>query len=197
MLSRWKPRGKSLADALATPEIHEVQLVEMLERGVNRTDFGGSIIVELGYSWSAWNGVSSAQAGLSVRCGAFAAEKGVPNAVVVNFPNPSEEAALYERATIAAMVGGVVRAWSPEWAVATSDQLRRSRTRTGSQPIVGWMTYLGSGRPVPKAIPGAEVTSLGDGTMVVVAEEWAQVTSMAVGAVADELEASDALRPLV
>src|SRR5258708_4075060 len=40
--------------------------------GVNRRDFGGEVIVELGFDFSAWNGwKADLPASLSVYCGAF------------------------------------------------------------------------------------------------------------------------------
>lgn len=174
VLSQWKPKGRSLSKALATPvvEVRESRLAELLEHGVNRSEMDGTIISELGYSWAMWNGLSGAAAGVGVLCSATTANIGVPNSFVLELPHPSEEVAapLYERERMAALLGAVTNAWNPAWAVVTSPGLRGARAWQRAQPQVGWMTYLGADRSVPSGLTGAEVAPMGEGTFIIVAK---------------------------
>lgn len=197
-LSQWKAKGRSEAEAVANPHVEESRLVELLEGGVNRRDTDGSVIAELGYSWSAWNGVSMAAAALALTCGATAAEHGILNSFVLDLPDPSDEGVeLYRPETMTATLAAVARAWSPDFATVTSHGLRETIGYKPAHPVVGWMTYLGPGRPVPARLVGADVVPMGEGTTVIAARDWESISSPQVRAIADQLDRAGALRAVV
>lgn len=82
LLARWKPKGRTRMGPVSGDEVVASQLVDVLGRGVNRRDADGSVIEELGWSWSAWNGLSRSPAAVSVQCGATTFSVGVLNSFV-------------------------------------------------------------------------------------------------------------------
>ena len=116
-LSRWyKPLASRKERLRELP--HDVDgLLPLL--GVNRRDFGGEVIVELGFDFSAWNGwKADIPASLSVDCGAFSPV--VSNSAVVSFdPEASPTFGLLQEILRAA-----VTAFDPEDGVVVSDATR-------------------------------------------------------------------------
>lgn len=197
VLARWKPKAYRLDDALAAAEIPLSRLSEMFERGVNRRDSDGEVIPELGFSWSAWNGMPDTGASVGISCGVWAER--IPNSFVLSLPDPTDEpaASLYQREVIERALSAVVEAWDPEWAVATSHVLRESRPWKPWQPVVGWVTYLGPGRAVPPGLAGAEVSPIAAGSMISLSKPWEDVSPADIDDLAVALERSGALAPMV
>ena len=197
VLGQWKPKGRSSWEALFAADIPEERLLEMFQGGVNRRDYGGGALPELGYSLSAWNGVLSTPAAISVTCGAFAARAGVLNSFVLDLPNPSNGpvAALYDPENMEEILSAVIRSWAPDWAVVTSHGLRAAHPRKPAQPVVGWFTYLGSSRTVPDELPGGLVRRLHGGSLVTVEKGWEAVQPADVLDIADALDDAGALSP--
>ena len=116
-LSRWyKPLGSRKESLRELPRDVD-GLLPLL--GVNRRDFGGEVIVELGYDFSAWNGwKADVPASLSIGCGAFS--PGISNRAVVSFdPEASPTLDLLQ-----GILRAAVTAFDPEEGVVVSDATR-------------------------------------------------------------------------
>lgn len=198
LLARWKPKGRTRMEAVSGDEVVASQLVEVLGRGVNRRDADGSVIEELGWSWSAWNGMSRSPAAVSVLCGATTSSVGVLNSFVLRLPDPSDDGAsgLYERQAAIDVVLAISEAWEPDFAVVTSNELRELLDRNAERPVVGWVNYLASTRPVPPAIAGAELWPAGAGTVLALQKPWAAIGPKDVEAFAEVLDRAGALSPI-
>jgi len=74
---------------------------------------------------------------------------GVGNAVVITLPEDDEVAAeLYRPGTPRAMLATLAESWQPERAAWTSNGLRSMQQSKPSDPVVCWLTYLGSPRRI-------------------------------------------------
>jgi hypothetical protein len=96
------------------------------------------------FIFGAWTGhVEEDRGGMvTLVCGSPA--EGAPNNVLLYFPS---EGPGTERLLTLPVLTGVMRAmalaWEPDWAVATSDDLRGSLSRKGfAGTFVGWLTYI-------------------------------------------------------
>lgn len=190
-LSGWRSKGRSRSEALASPVVAPVDLIGLLEAGVNRRDSDGSVIPELGMRWSAWNGNTAFAASVSVTCGACAAQGGVLNSFVLKLPEASRPGAEDVYGAAEELLAGVVEAWEPEWAVLTSHELRESLGLEAGQPVVGWLTYLGPGR-------GAGVLGTGfkSGTLIRAGDSWEGVATSDLSSVVEVLGKAGALGPI-
>lgn len=177
LLDGWRPKGRSQAEAIAQETVDVERLADLLRRGAQRRDAGGAPMPELGFRAALWNGVSSAAATLSVTCGSTT--PAVPNTCVVGLPAPgpsTEE--LYHRPAVEDLVRGLVDAWSPDWAVATSHRLRNATAAGATGPSLGWLTYLAGIDAVPEADSAFMATPApSGGVLVALADEWSDVDS--------------------
>jgi hypothetical protein len=198
IFGRWKPKGGTGMEALSGDEVVASQLVDALGRGVNRRDADGSVIEELGWSWSAWNGMSRSPAAVSLLCGATTGSVGVLNSIVLQLPDPSDEGArgLYERQAAIDVLLAISGAWEPDFAVVTSNELRELLDRNSDRPVVGWVNYLASARPVPQVIAGVDLLLTTAGTVLALQKPWATVGPKDVEALAGVLDRSGALSPI-
>lgn len=190
-LSGWRPKGRSRSEALASPAVAAVDLIGLLEAGVNRRDSDGSVMPELGMRWSAWNGNTAFAASVSVTCGACATEAGVLNSFVLKLPEATRPGAEGVYSAADELLAGVVEAWEPEWAVLTSHELRESLGLDAGQPVVGWLTYLGPGRDT-----GGLGTGFGLGTLIRASDSWEAVVTSDLSPVIEELAEAGALGPV-
>jgi hypothetical protein len=97
-----------------------------------------------GFIFGTWTGHVEENLGgmVSFTCGSRA--EVTPNGVLLYFPS---EGPGTERLLTLPVLTGVMRAmalaWEPDWAVATSDDLRGSLSRKGfAGTFVGWLTYI-------------------------------------------------------
>jgi hypothetical protein len=196
VFTHWRPKGRSAAEAVAADEVVASQLAELLRRGVNRRDMGGTPIEELGYSWSAWNGLSKSPAAVSTTCGATS--PAILNAFVLEFPRPTDQGArdLYERSTVIEVVSTLGSAWDASFTVATSHGLRAARHWGPRQPVVGWVTHLAPDRPVPSAVPGTHVIASANGSVVAIGRDWEDIRVEDIDSTLGALERGGALSPI-
>jgi hypothetical protein len=151
LLAPWFLKGARRSPASAALVTDRESLSLALASGSNRRDADGSVIDELGFSLSVWNGDEADPVSLSIRCGISA--PGMSNSVVVNLPPPSERSAkLYDRATASAVLMILVEAWDPDWATMTSNSLREAQGAGAGRPVLGWLTYLSANRGRPPAL---------------------------------------------
>lgn len=187
-LSRWKPKGRSESVALAAPFTESSELQKQLQSGVNRRDFDGSAIPELGMRWSSWNGDTTLTAAITVTCGADAATSGILNSFVLKLPEFAANGASEIFGAAESLMTGVVEAWEPDWAVLTSHQLRESIYLEPDQPTVGWLTYVG-----PSRNTGGLGWGLAGGKLIRSHERWEDLDVEALRPTIETLADSGAL----
>lgn len=109
-LSGWRAKGRSRRSAAANPVLVLDAAVLAEHLTVQRGDFGGDVMEELGFSLSVWNGeVDHRAAAFSCRAGASAAGGYVGNAVTLQVPAAwGERPQLLEGA-----VTSLRRVWEP------------------------------------------------------------------------------------
>lgn len=198
ILGRWRPKGRKLGATLTVPGISISELIGLLEAGADRRDVGGAVISELGYSWSAWNGMSTSASSLSVTCGASMSPTVVLNSFVLELPYPSDEGAagFYRRACMVRLLAAITDAWTPAIAFVTSHALRSAQSLEPSQPVAGWMTYLGPTRsPVP-SVDGVDIQPMGEGNVVVLKGDWRSISMPEVERVGNALASGGVLDPI-
>jgi hypothetical protein len=107
---------------------------------VNRKDFGGEIIPELGFSAGLWNGrkAGGQTASLAVTCGLAANNPHLMNSAALGFPSTLT----YERngALLDAVFENAIRAFEPDWAWVGMHELRE--LQIGQIPVFGIITFL-------------------------------------------------------
>lgn len=118
-LSGWRPKGRTrkAAAAQAPLVVTADGLADYLR--VQRTDFGGQLMPELGYSFSAWNGGPGGDAA-SVSCtaGLHAATAGLRNSVVLHLPDE-----VAQTQALDGIVDALRQCWDPdEVALSTSSR---------------------------------------------------------------------------
>jgi hypothetical protein len=107
-----------------------------------------------GFLFGAWTGHRDNQGGMvTFSCGSEA--ETVPNNALLYLPS---EPPGWEHLVTLPVLTGVMRAmalaWEPDWAVATSDDLRGSLSQKGAVgTFVGWLTYLSRQRGEVPALP--------------------------------------------
>ncbi|MGH8884623.1 MAG: Imm52 family immunity protein [Egibacteraceae bacterium] len=198
ILGSWYLTGHTLQAAQRYPVAIEASaLVDVLLAGQNRRDADKSVITELGYSASVWNGNAKAPAGVRVTCGAYTTAPGlVSNTFVLDLPAPDQASALYEPVLARKLMQAVVDAWEPDWAVLVSDSLRDAQQPRPRQPVIGWMTYLSSCQGTFPTLPnGVLAESMGKGTLILFDERPCVLTAPKVQELAALLDDAGCLQP--
>jgi hypothetical protein len=187
----WSNTGYSRRTASRSVQTDPESLRDLLVAGRNRRDTDGGVIDELGFSASVWNG-RSPSVGFMVTCGATSAR--VSNSSVLDLPEISPASqSLFEWSSAQAIITALVDAWQPDWATFSTRDLRKIQRGDPWTPVVGWMTYLGPGRPVPGAVPDGRILKLHDGHLVVVSEGPAEVKAETVLRVRESLSQAGSL----
>lgn len=90
-LKHWRKLGSSVVRAKQNPQLKYDSLEELekiVAAGVNRRDVDKSVIEELGFHVSAWNGGSSKKAaGFSMLCGMYSNNKNLSNCMKLDLPD--------------------------------------------------------------------------------------------------------------
>lgn len=111
LLADWYKQGRSPKQALAHRIALDAATLEPLLRTNNR-DTDKSPILELGWSFSAWNGNLDQSASVMVHCGCYSQRVG--NSVVLHVPRqPVEQLPTLPEA----LAGILIEVWEPESAV--------------------------------------------------------------------------------
>jgi hypothetical protein len=141
------------------------ELEELLLRGRNRTDFGKSVIEELGFGLEVWNRRPDAKATtVSICCGCYTDK--VSNVCLMSPPTEGEGAERILNASVLAQaLTCMATAWDPDWGVATSHDARDLISVNDHEIVVGWVMYfarrLGTVPPLPAPVRIEPVGSLG------------------------------------
>lgn len=139
LLKVWVSRRKSPVRELSAQSSQD-DVSALLAAGVNRKDFGGEAIPELGFSAGLWNGRTrdDEAASLTATCGLAAGNPNLRNSSVLSFPidlkygdNANMIRSVFEAA---------VRWWEPDWAWVGSNELRDDQ---GNQaPLIGPLSFF-------------------------------------------------------
>jgi hypothetical protein len=104
----------------------------------NNRDIDRIPIPELGFYLSIWNGDFKQPMGMSINCGLYSLRQS--NCVVVNMPataSPSSE----QIDRYGKMLGLMIKAWEPDFAVATTMQAISTFAPVAARSIKGWFIY--------------------------------------------------------
>lgn len=167
LLAHWYELGRSRKDALKRQiDTSDAQrLRDRLLKGRNRNDLDHSVIEELGFSLSFWNGASEEEAGASIRidCGCYGEHVG--NNVLVDLPYKSQGLEWTKNACT--LLACAAKIWRPKWAGIMSKKAMRERDFDGDYPFVDWMVYVPrSVKPMP--VPSHVEVLEGLGSIIVV-----------------------------
>lgn len=193
ILGEWRPKARTAkaARAMTLPTTVD-DFAELLVAGQNRRDFDRSVVPELGYRWSAWNGRNALACSLGLTCGASASQSGVLNTFNMSVPALDEPGAeeIYEAGE--AIIATIVESWTADWAVATSYALMNEQaTNDDERPPVGWLTWVGPLRKgVELGVPCA------GGRLVAASPAWEETDSAHVAQITKQLHAANALAPI-
>lgn len=174
------------------------ELADLLRAGVNRTDFGGREIPELGVRASVWNGDDERSAGLNVCMGATAAGSGLANTGALSLV---EQPTAYTVSDVLPLVRAFVDALEPEWVGVVRDDwlaVLDAEPVPGAPPMA-WVMCLDRDRAdlLPPEASSLVVETMSEGGVVVStgpAEDHVDVD--ALEELQAKLRASGALRPV-
>lgn len=170
LLGHWYKKGWSRKQATESEVlVDEETLTTLVHSGRARGDFDRSVIPELGYSVSLWNGDSKRSADFSVLCGATTST--VPNNFVLHLPQPEEAPGLLQTPAAMSVLRAAITAWDPEWATWTSHSIREPQLgeeQYDGRRILGWATYLTirAGIEAGSAPDGIRIEPFGSGFLI-------------------------------
>ncbi len=168
---KWFKRGMSREEALASRvEVTLEACQDLLARGRNRRDFDNTVIEELGFATSLWNGRDGdAGAGVSFACGQYpdATILPGPNQCCVDLPYGGGAAKRVLRlGKLKCVTAAVVGSWNPDWVRVSTyamDQAVYPSTYRGQ--MAGWLTYAsdryGALPRLPREYETTDVEGLG------------------------------------
>jgi len=191
----WRQKGWTPAEAVAEDPVpvDRSSLGALVRAGRNRRDFDHSVIEELGYGVSLWNGNSRRSSGFSMLCGSFAGPN-VANVFVLNLPREDDLCSWMTWEKARRIVVCLVTAWEPKWATLSSHEWREAQQPPAGTPVVGWLTYL-SGLPSPPLPAEARSEPMGDGVLISASEDCNGQLSQAVADITSVLKKGGALQP--
>ena len=164
--TQWYGAGRGFPRELPgwpiRPELKELEAFFL--KGRSRTDVGREVIEELGFLQMVWNAKKEAT-DLHLNCGGYSPWGG-PNSCLLN---PPSQGAVRERLLRAPVLAEVltcmVTAWDPDFAMATSHEMRHRVQKQVEEVDVGWLTYLsrrlGKLPPLPAPVRIEPVGALG------------------------------------
>jgi hypothetical protein len=165
-LTQWYGPGRGFPRELPgwplRPELKELEAFFL--KGRSRTDVGREVIEDMGFLQMVWNAKKEATK-LHLTCGGYSPWGG-PNSCLLN---PPRQGAVRERLLRAPVLTEVltcmVTAWDPDFAMATSHEMRHRVQKQVEEVDVGWLTYLSRrlGRlpPLPAPVRIEPVGKLG------------------------------------
>jgi hypothetical protein len=165
--ARWYRAGRGFPRELPGFPVHSElkELEEFFLRGRVRTGRRRSVVVEdLGFLQIVWN-AKKEQTRLHFSCGAYS-PWGPGNNCLLHPPTQGEVTERLLRAPVLAEVlTCMATAWDPDYAVATSDEMRERVEKGVGEVEVGWLTYLsrrlGTVPPLPAPVRIEPVGTLG------------------------------------
>lgn len=168
-LKNWISRRKSPVLEFG-PQSSRSDVSALLSAGVNRKDFGGGAIPQLGFSAGLWNGRTrhGEAASLTVTCGLAAGSPNLVNSCVLRFPVDLRygDNATMIRSTLEA----AIQCWEPDWAWVGSDGIRDAQG--GQPPLIGPLSFLsGSCYTIDRkvaSVPGVDIEYLQSGALLAI-----------------------------
>lgn len=144
------------------PEVGALE--KLLLRSRIRTDVDKEIIEDLGFSQIMWNAKEEAT-DLHLSCGGYSPWGG-PNSCLLK---PPRESAVRERLlrvpVLTEVLTTMAKAWDPDFAMVTSDEMVDRVEKRGFEVRVGWLTYLsrrlGTLPPLPAPVRIEPVGTMG------------------------------------
>lgn len=141
--SGWRDLGWSEAEALANKVITPQSLLDLRERfqkGRNRRETDHTVIEDLGYRVSFWNGRSGAEgATLRIHCGDYATGLNFRNGVILR-PLRTFDASSKEN--VSALAYAFIESWEPDFFILTRDSRLSSEHEQAQARNVQWMPFL-------------------------------------------------------
>lgn len=140
---RWYRGGRGAPQGLpGHPVLPVASAWEQLFLGGRiRADQGEEFIERLGFTVHVWNG-EKALTHVRLNCGGSSAW-GPPNSCLLSPPEEGSVREEFLRAPFLAQVlTGMVSAWDPDYAVASSTEMVRQVQKHKGEVRVGWLTYL-------------------------------------------------------
>lgn len=193
-LQAWFKRGASRAAANDPIDVGAAALTELLLAGVNRTDFGGEVIEELGFGVGAWNRTRP-EVGMSAKLGLYSPNPGLMNSLVLVVPALDDGAgALYRPESAARVIESIVAAFDPDYATWTTNGWHAAQSPEPREPVVGWLTYLRGAEPLK--LPVGTTEPLGEGILIRAAGEFSAVETDTIIGIRQFLQRKKALRRL-
>ena len=172
-VATWYEQARSRKQALARQVAfgNRDYLLDLLNRGRHRRDSDKSVMEDLGFTISFWNGGNKGEEGtMNIHCGSYCEEVG--NSVVLNLPDELGDLRRPER--MAAVLASVVKAWKPDSGGVMSDAAMKAKDYKVTVPFVDWMFYASNKLapnipPLPQ--PGRVQIVDGFGSIIVVQDE--------------------------
>lgn len=163
-LSQWFHSGRGAPRDLpgwpVQPEIEHLE--KFLLKTRRRTDVGKKVIDDMGFGSILWN-AGEPPAYIHLGCGSYSRGG---NMCLLYPPKagPVQERLLHAP-IVAEILTSMVKAWDPDFAVVTSDDMWDAVKKQRREVDVGWLTYLsrrlGSLPPLPAPVRIEPVGSLG------------------------------------
>ena len=165
-LTQWYRAGRGFPRELpgwpVRPEVKELE--ELFLRNRHRTPISKKVIEDSGFSTIVWD-AEKPMTRLHLGCGKYSPWGG-PNVCLLELArNGALRERLVHAPVLAEVLTSMATAWDPEFAVASSDEMRRLVKKQGREVDVGWLTYLsrrlGSLPPLPAPVRIEPVGVLG------------------------------------
>ena len=152
-------------------------LDDAFARGVNRRDTDRTVIREIGFRVSFWNGNEDQEdVAISISCGGYSDQLPFPNTCII--PAFGEAgAALIGRIQNVNKITHILTLMAQhldiDWGLASWYELREALNQPLTSPEVGWVTYFSSRfRPMPPLPPPTRLVPVeGHGTIIVLTDE--------------------------
>ena len=188
LLSTWYRKGRSKAAASRQQvDVSPAALESLLDSGRSRTDVGGEVITELGFSASLWN-KNADDVSFSILCGATPGTSSIKNNFLLKLPTPSEVSAeVYDPAIAHRILMSVVEVWQPQWATFTSHALREQQNAEANRPVAGWQTFVATSTK-PGVPSGVHVEDVSNGILLTAGPDPLHVSESQISAAAKYLE---------
>lgn len=197
-LASWKPKSRANGTDAGTQLSTELAL-NYLRPTKDNSAIADSKVERLGFTFDLWDGKGISFSGL---LGANEVTSSRSNQVRIKLPAPQSPngAELYAPNIARGLIGALVQALDPDWAVLTTALVQQSQPREQFLPQVGWFTYLNSGPHRPAALPGNTVpvrnTEIGQGRLFSTGDSYESASPAAAQELRVSLVSAGLLTPM-
>jgi len=190
-LATWFQGADTVQEARSNPiDVTAGSIESLLLSGRSRLDSDGSVIADLGFGLSGWNGALSSddQARFSIRCSVTSTR--VPNSVLVDVPGSiAAEGDACE--TTRRLVATTAAVWRPDWATCCTDRLRKDQgAKAAGRIVVGQHTYIAARRGTPPDLPEPFTTTPVDDIGTIISIVGVEATADLIGELVASLDRS-------